>query len=77
MFRLFANQNCIASDDFNVVPANSDVIVSSEKTAAFAFAPNDYCNEPAVAGVNFNIADMTESAAVFLADYFLVPKVGN
>lgn len=75
--QLGTNKNCIVTDNLDVIPADTDILLSAEKTEAFRSAPYNYSNKTSVTGIDFNITYLTHTAAVFRIDYLFVTKVGN
>ena len=50
-----ANEDGIVSDNLNILPADSDVVVFSKKPEAAWLAPDYDSAQPAVTGVDFNV----------------------
>ena len=74
--RFKIDEHNIPSDNFDAVPRKYNVVASAEQAEKLGLAENNYVNEPAVAGVNFNIADASEKDPAFNANHLLLAHVG-
>lgn len=60
---------------FNIIPTDSDILISAQEPEAFSLAPYYYRNKTAAAGIYFNIAYTPETAAGFCTYDLLVSQV--
>ena len=74
MFRLLADKNRIVADYLDILPANPEVVVTAEQSAALRFAPDNDGNKLSAAGVNFHVRNTAQAAAGFGADDLFIPK---
>lgn len=72
--RRITNKHGIIPDYFYVLPTNSYVGLSSQKSEASASPVYYDCRNTAAAGIHLNIAYMTETATVILVYNLLVPE---
>ncbi len=59
-----ANQNRVAADNLNILPANAYAFPLAAYSPIFRASENNQSNHPPAAGIHLNIAHKTQAAAV-------------
>ncbi len=70
-----ANQNRVAADNLNILPANAYALPFAAYTPISGTSENNQGNHPPAAGIHLNVAHKTQPAAVGFVNNLLAPKL--